>query len=196
MFGTQAPQPAIVTPVEPGGGLYRNDVINNCVIASVANALRAAAKSVTGADRYTTDEAIVAVFAIVAGVSLSAVGTVPGLTPLDALEWIETNGFAAGGPVVEAFSDLTALSNQSELCGAVARHGAAIVAVNLFSEDEFSDAQWRASPVGTIVGGHAMTLIGYTPNTVTLVTWGQVVTATWEWITTRLVSAYGMHWAL
>ncbi len=193
LFGV-APLPAVLDRPAWPVGLYRNDTLSDCVIAALANSLRAASWLRTGADRATTDEAVIAAFAEAAGVALDAVDTVPGLAPLDVLEAVQARGFVAGGPAPETFRSIAIVSARDTLCDATMRYGSAMVALDLFDGDLHSE--WTDAPSGDLVGGHMVLARRWTLDGPVLATWGGERQASWQWLMTRLVCGYAVDWVI
>ena len=189
-----APMPVVLNRVLPPVGLYRNDVLNDCVVAAVANSLRTASMLATGADRATTEDAVLAAFAGFANVPLAAVGAVPGLTPLDVLEAILTGGFAAGGPAPESFRTLRALSSRAAIEDAVLHLGSAMCAVDLYGDDDLMP--WIDAPSGDLIGGHMVLVRRWTTDGPLVATWGTERAASWEWLITRLRAGWGVDWVI
>jgi hypothetical protein len=193
LFGV-APLPAVLDRPAWPVGLYRNDVLNDCVIAALANSLRTTSWLRTGADRATTDDAVIASFAEAAGVALDAVGGVPGLMPLDVLEAIQAGGFEAGGPAPESFRSISTFATRDGICEAVMRYGSAMLAIDLFDGD--MDGEWTSPPAGGLDGGHMVLARRWTLDGPVLATWGGERQASWQWLMTRMVCGYAVDWVI
>ena len=59
------------------------------------------------------------------------------------------------------------------------------------AEDQFPN-EWTWQPSSPILGGHCVFLTGYTADYVALVTWGQIIQCTWEFLTNTLDEAHAL----
>ena len=193
VFGA-APIPPTLDRALPPVGLYRNDTLADCVVAALANSLRAQSMLVTGADRATTEDAVLAAFAGFANVPLDTVNAVPGLQPLDVIDAIQAGGFRAGGPAPETIRSCATVTTRDGLCDAAMRYGSAPIALDLYDGD--MDGEWTGSPVGGLVGGHMVLARGWTFDGPILATWGGDRAASWQWVMTRIVCGYAVNWTI
>jgi hypothetical protein len=183
-------------------GLYRNDALPDCTAAGLANARRAAGWVLDGADRVTTEDAVVRWFAATAGVAPTdaAMGALDGLVMLDVLETARDSGFDLGGqvPEVPLFASIDP-ADRMGIAHATATLGCAYLGIDLYAEDVAPDAEWSQPPVGDAVGGHCLLAWDYAgladTDTVRLPTWGALMPATWVWLQSRLREAFAVRWA-
>jgi len=84
-------------------------------------------------------------------------------------------------------------TNLDEVKSSIYVFGGIYLGVNLpqSAENQFP-GEWTVVPGSPIVGGHCIVAIGYDAEGIYIVTWGQVIKATWAWFSTYVDEAYAV----
>jgi hypothetical protein len=198
-FSAKSIPQAIIRPAWPVG-LYKNDQLNNCVVAALANSRRTESLVNDGCDWFTDDNEIIKFYAAVANTPIAEIQNAPGLYPIDVFRYVMTNGFKDGQQVPDVFPYVGVIPNSKySIVSTMAHQCSAFLAIDLYEEDMDTATPWSKAPTGNLVGGHAIISRGCSGmsenDTLTICTWGQEVKATWLWLSTRLQLAYALMWS-
>jgi hypothetical protein len=161
-------------------GMMFNDQYGDCTIAAIGHLIEAWTKGQT----IIPDKDILNFYFAITG------GQDTGCNELDVL-----NAWANAGldsDKIGAFAQVTP-TNLDEVKQGIYLFNGLYIGVNLpqSAEDQFQAGEnWTVSGDNTIIGGHAVILVGYDTDYVYLVTWGQLVKATWDWFTTYTEESY------
>lgn len=156
-------------------GMDGNDRVGDCTMAGAAHLIAAWDVEVGEHDPVPTGTAVVHEYFTLTG------GPDSGLIEHNVLKtWYGQGlwGNRLGGYAPVRAGDLTALHQ------AIAFYGGAYVGVQLPSsaQTQFSAGQpWTVDPSSPIEGGHCIVFVGYDPQFLYAVTWGQVAKVTYPW---------------
>ena len=174
------PDPAVTTQGPDFQGL------GNCTIVGGVNLIRVWDILVNESDAIPTANEAVGEYDNQSG------GQDTGLAETSVLQKWRTVGMFgekidAWGPVNH--SNITAIKN------AIAYYGACYFGVQLpeSAQQQFNPggaSTWSLVKGSPIEGGHCIVGVGYNDQGVQIITWGQVVTCTWEWIAEYLDESY------
>jgi hypothetical protein len=179
-------------PLKPGpasfdvsglGGTYPmdlNDRLSDCLCAAAAHMVQVFTELVDGTPYVPSDAEVLAMYQalgyVPADPSTDQGGTIP-----QALEVWRSQGIA--GHTIKGWAEIP-MSNQAEVVAACATFQGLYAGLNVpqSAVDQFKAGQpWRLqSPDGGIAGGHCVPVLGYDARGVTLVTWGRVIRADWD----------------
>lgn len=127
-----------------------------------------------------SDAQILAAYSAITGYSPNNPNSDNGANVLDVLNYWRKSGIAGRKIVAYVAVDHT---NREHLRLAVDMFGGCYIGVQLpqSAMDDFNaDKPWKRL-TGKILGGHAIVVVGYDANTVSLVTWGKEIKASWPW---------------
>lgn len=184
--------PTLPETVLPPGVLnwrmFLNDKYGDCTMAAAAHADMAWNMLVNESDPIPSDpEVKKEYFALTGGVD-------SGLVETTLLAHWKSNGLF--GYTIDAYApvphtDINAIKQ------AIAFYGGCYMGVQLpeSAQQQFvqdGPSTWSVVPNSPIEGGHAIHAVGYNNLGVQIISWGQVVTCTYEWITKYLDEAYAL----
>ena len=155
-----------------------NSDVGDCVLAAQGKFLRRALAAEYGTLIAVQEQEIVTAYFLETG------GADTGLNIEDSLaNWMQA-GWVGGGQLRKcaAYARVDA-TNATEVKQAVSRLGGAIIGINLpqgWVDANDAGQVWDVPPAdATIVGGHAMYVVAYDADGVTVETWGQRQVLTW-----------------
>lgn len=197
-MGASGPAPAAYAPVLTTPTLGHNDVAPDCVVVALANSARAWALT-HGFDLPMPDQALYDLYGAVCpcAADLAAIEATNGLVMLDAMQRVERYGFA-NGCIAPIGAEVRAIDPDDSVAlrDAVFARGSALVGIDLFAADETEPFAWTGAPVGDLLGGHAVAIVGYNPAGWTLATWGMLVRCSRAWLSGRIRESYAPTWLL
>lgn len=165
---------------------YLNDRIGDCTIADSGHAEQVFSHFGQGTTVTVTDQDVLTVYERVSGYDPSDPDTDQGCIIQDVLSDWRRNGLAGHKILAFLQVDHTSKDETAACCwlfGGV-RLGVYLPQSALDAFD--TGSRWDYDPMAdnTILGGHDVRIVGYdTPSaTFTVVTWGALVTVTWEWV--------------
>jgi hypothetical protein len=164
----------------PDWGMYLNDQLGICTIAAVMHDLMLWS-SLASTEFIPTDAQALEAYSAITGYTPTDSSTDTGACESDVLSYWKETGIA--GKKISAYVSVNQNKLQ-EIKSAIALFGAVYAGVQLpdTAEDEFQAGKPWDNLKGTIVGGHAITLVGYTPDYVTCVTWGKTQLISYPWL--------------
>lgn len=159
-----------------------NDREGCCTVSCVGHQIMNWTASVTGTAVVVPDTEIQRVYSILSPWDRGA-------NIADVLDFWKSSG--VGGNKLSAY---LAVNPQDPIAvrQAVEVFGNLYLGVNVTQGDmnAFSNGQPWSTAGGWVVGGHAIPIVGYDDQYVTVVTWGKVQRATWAWFEARCDEAY------
>lgn len=170
--------------------MYANDRVGDCTCAQAGHAILSWTHNSIKQDDIT-DGQIVAAYSIVTGYNPSDPSSDQGAALLDVLKFWRSDGI--GGHRITSFAAIDPYNTQ-ELKAAVAWFGGATIGLNIPQSalDQFQqNANWDTVS-GSIVGGHAIRVLGYNNYGPWFVTWSRRMQMTWEFYMGQCDEAYAV----
>jgi len=163
-----------------------NDRLGCCTVSGVGHALMAWNFEVSENDHLPTDAEVEQTYFSLTG------GADSGCVEADVLETWRTKGLF--GQTIAAYAPVET-NDFLGLQQAIAFYGAAYlgVALPMSAQEQFQAGQpWTVDPFSPIEGGHCIVAVGYTPEYVQCVTWGQVVNVSYPWLSSYLTECWAI----
>lgn len=163
-------------------GMMLNDALGDCTIAGTGHSIQTWTKF--NFDYYTPPDAdILKAYEAVSGYIDGVTSTDNGANMLDVLNYWRNTGIS--GHKILAYASL-ASKDESQFKAAVYLFGLGYIGFNVpaYVEDLFDDNSiaWDIPKAGqdtTIVGGHAIIGVKFTPQYIYFISWGEVYKMTW-----------------
>ena len=161
----------------------------DCVIAGAVNSLRTWNVLVSESDPIPDANGAVTQYLALSG------GQDTGLSETSTLQtWRSTGLF--GGEKISAWAPVQH-TNITAIQNAIAYYGVAYFGVQLpdSAQNQFNpggQSTWSVVPGAQIEGGHCIIGISYNDAGIQIVTWGQIVTCTWQWIAEYVDESYAI----
>lgn len=177
-------------------GEMGNDRLGNCTCAAAGHLIQGWTGNATGTPIVLSDNDIVLAYEAVGGYNPADPSTDNGCVELDVLNYWRNNGIGPASHKIAAYASVNP-KNFNEVMQAVDLFGGIYIGVGLpTSAQSQVGGLWdvtSASP-GDINswGGHAIPIVGYTPNDLTCVTWGALQKMTWPWLLAYCDEAYAL----
>lgn len=174
-------------------GMMLNDSLGDCTCAAIGHTIQAWTAE-GGAQVILPDTDILSAYELFCGYKPGDPSTDQGGVELDVLNGWRKAG--VGGHTIGAYATLQKSAGgvfhrgswQHDVMNAVHYFGAAYIGVQLTDAD-VQDAAWIYHHGGTR-DGHAIPIVAYDPDGVTVITWGQLVKASWSFINGYMDEAY------
>jgi hypothetical protein len=160
-----------------------NDVYGDCTIAALAHAVTVY-RGLVGRVRIPSRHGVVALYLKLTG------GQDSGMNELDVLNYWRNHQVAGDAILGYAAVDH---KDRRHVKQAIQLFGGLYIGFNVQEgavEDFEAGRPWKAGPPDG--GGHAVYVVGYTPQGVTVLTWGGVQRATWGWWDAQVEEAYAI----
>jgi hypothetical protein len=169
-------------------GMLLNDQLGDCTSADCGHALMLRTAN-TGTWVQPKDSDILAVYEATGQYNPADPSTDQGAEESVVCDYMEKVGLLGHKSVgTAAVATGTIDSNALDrIRWSVQMFGACRLGVNLpnDAEDQFSaNTPWALTPGQTAVGGHDIPVVGYTPEHLTVVTWGRLQLVNWDWLKT------------
>lgn len=168
----------------PVWGMLGNDQWGDCTCAGDGHVACQQSRIGTGTEVVPTTAQALAVYSAISGFNPNA--GPPGQNPTDngatvqsALGYLRRHGMA--GFSIAAFAEI-GVKDTSKVKQAIAELGALSLGINLPASamTQFNNGEpWQVVPGSQIDGGHCVIAVGYDPEWVYVVTWGQVQKMSW-----------------
>jgi hypothetical protein len=178
----------------PSWGMMLNDFLGDCTCAAAGHCEMLWTAN-AGREFTPSDDDILAAYEAVGGYKPGEPDTDNGAFELDVLKYWRETGIA--GRRIAAFAAVNPL-NHDHLKLAVMLFGAAYIGVALPVSAQGQEA-WDVPPGGAkgegepgSWGGHAVPIVGYDPNFLTVVTWGATKKMTWAFLDAYCDEAYAV----
>lgn len=174
--GLPAP-PATIAPQDLTWGMMKNDALGDCTIAAAGH-MEMSWTAAAGSPFTPTDGAIVKAYMDVSGYSpCIGASTDRGAVELDVLNYWRQTGIA--GRQITAYGVVNPLDHYDVRQCAFIFEGL-YIGLNLPSSAQDQDV-WDVTPgmAPGSWGGHAVPVVGYDVDTLTVVTWGALQKMTW-----------------
>lgn len=175
-------------------GTMQNDAIGDCTIAAAGHMIQAWTTN-NGAELVLPDSTIVAEYSAITGYVPGDESTDNGAVELDVLNYWRKTGI--GGHKIAGYVSLTP-KNRDHVRLSVDLLGGCYLGISL-PKTILDQEMWtvpESGPVGDAapgsLGGHAVPVVNYGPAGIVIVTWGKLVTMTWEFFNEYVDEAYGI----
>ena len=199
---TTEPPPLVVdrSHLTPQFKMFYNDTIGNCTCAAVYNSM-IAWQALIGSSIAIPEILAVELYSAVTGYTPDNPSTDQGAAEDDVLAYGVRTGYATRNYLYTPMWGTIDSGNINLMASAVAKFGVAYQGVFMRRGDmELLDAGKPLEVVPgmdmSIAGGHALLILSYEglrPNDrVQLITWGTLITATWEWVLARSIESHGL----
>lgn len=186
--------------INPAPRMLGNDTLSNCTSAGIGNYLRAVS-SLAAFQTNVTEENAVMFYEESAGYR-GTPETDMGAAETEVLSYAMRNGYPTDGGVFYPLwgSCQPTVQNIARVTQTL---GAAYLGIKLTHQDMEQISQPGAILRGGldnsgIAGLHCLLSWDYTGltagDTVSLITWGEVIRVSWEWLMARVLEAHGMIW--
>lgn len=173
--------------------MYLNDQLGDCTCAEVGHQIESDSTYGSGTTVAVADGDVLALYELAGGYVPGDPSTDQGAMIQDVLTAWRNTG--CGGHKCLAFAQLD-ITNMTALRSAVADFGSVDIGFEVYQGDmdAFNAGQeWStAYAQGSLLGGHSVEVVGYDAAGFTLVTWGALQKATWEWWNARVDEAWAV----
>lgn len=173
-------------------GMMLNDTLGCCTIAGVGHAIQVLTAN-AGTEATVPDSTILQYYENWDGYVDGDPSTDNGGIELDVLNDWKQNGFS--GHKLLAFAD-PAVSNLTEIKQAIALFGGLYIGLSVTDQvmqnNNDPTVPWDVTPQDTIDGGHCVYAVGYDPNFVYIISWGQIYKMTWAYWTANVDEAHAL----
>ena len=202
MMARLPPARLIRDHIDPSPRMLANDTVGDCVSAGIGNALRATS-ALGGFQTDVTDDNALMFYEESAGYR-GTPETDNGAVETEVLSYALRHGYPTESGTYYPLWGSTD-TGRSSVALLMASLGVAYLGVRLATTDMDNVARYGADTVLMLdngipgsAGGHCLLAWDYTGlgdnDTVTLLTWGMRIKATWSWIDSRIMESHGMVW--
>lgn len=202
MMARLPPARLIRDHIDPSPRMLANDTVGDCVSAGIGNALRATS-ALGGFQTDVRDDNALMFYEESAGYR-GTPETDNGAVETEVLSYALRHGYPTETGTYYPLWGSTD-TGRSSVALLMANLGVAYLGVRLATTDMDNVARYGADTVLTLdngvpgsAGGHCLLAWDYTGlddnDTVTLLTWGMRIKATWSWLDSRIMEAHGMVW--
>ena len=200
MMARLPPTRLIRDHIDPSPRMLGNDTVSDCTSAGLGNALRATS-ALGGFQTDVTDDNALMFYEESAGYR-GTPQTDNGAVETEVLSYALRNGYPTeSGTYYPLWG--SADTGRSSVALLMASLGVAYLGVRLATSDMDNVARYGEDTVLTLdngipgsAGGHCLLAWDYTglgdDDTVTLLTWGMRIKATWAWLDSRIMEAHGL----
>ena len=200
MMARLPPARLIRDHINPSPRMLGNNVVGDCTSAGIGNALRAIS-ALGGYQTDVTDDNALMFYEESAGYR-GTPETDTGAVETEVLSYALRNGYPTESGTYYPLWGSTG-TGRSSVALLMASLGAAYLGVQLSTSDMDNVARCGNDTVLTLdngipgsAGGHCLLAWDYTglsdTDTVTLLTWGMRIKATWAWLDSRIMEAHGL----
>lgn len=176
-------------------GMMHNDTLGDCTCAAAGHMIMAWTASSKGKASRPTDKAIVKAYCAVSGYDPKTGANDNGAVELDVLNYWRKSG--VGGHTIGAFA-ATTLKNIDHVKAAVYLFGGCYIGLSLPNSAQGQDV-WdvpAGGPTGAgekgSWGGHAVCVVGYDEQGLSVITWGALKKMTWAFWNTYCDESYAI----
>ena len=202
MMARLPPARLIRDHIDPSPRILGNNVVGDCTSAGLGNALRAIS-ALGGYQTDVTDDNALMFYEESAGYR-GTPETDNGAVETEVLSYALRLGYPTESGTYYPLWGSTD-TGRSSVALLMASLGVAYLGVRLSTTDMDSVARYGADTILKLdngipgsAGGHCLLAWDYTGlgdnDTVTLLTWGMRIKATWSWLDSRIMEAHGMVW--
>lgn len=176
-------------------GMMMNDTLGDCTCAAVYHA-RQVWTAATGAESTETDVEPLRLYEAVGGYNPNDPSTDQGAAEQDILQyWLKTGVPLDGNQApdkIAAFFEVDP-RNTDDVKRVINECGVCYIGFDVPDDiDETPGSTWEYNADAGSQGGHAVVLVGYDADTVTLISWGALYKMTWEFFTKQTDEAYAV----
>jgi hypothetical protein len=183
------------TKAVPSWPMLKNDVIGDCTIAAALHQIESWSYN-AGVPFIPTDGEALAAYEAVSGYDPKTGANDNGAVLLDVLKYWKKNGIA--NHKIIAYVALEP-NNHIQLKQSIDLLGTAYIGLALPLAAQNQEGVWHMTQVGTkgqgapeSWGGHAVNIVGYDDNGLTLITWGRTWRMTWRFYENYCDESYGI----
>lgn len=159
--------------------MYLNDELGDCTEAMVGHAIQSTSTYGDGATVTITDDDVLTAYERVSGYRPGHPATDQGAVLQDVFnDWRK---IGVGGHKALAFGEVR-VTSRDQIKTAINVFGAVGLGLVVTQQmmDDFNAGNGWSRAGGEQLGGHAVVAVGYTPDGVYVVTWGEVILMTWQ----------------
>jgi len=174
--------------------MYKNDEIGDCTCAAMAHQIHSWTKA-AGSELILPEETVIGAYEAVGNYTPGDDSTDNGAVELDVLKWWRGSGI--GGHKINAFLSVDHTSvGHFKTCVAIL--GGCYIGIALPKTAEDQDSKWSVVPgkdgsdAPGSWGGHAVVVLGYNGDGVIFVSWGTVMTMTWDFFAKYVDEAWAV----
>jgi hypothetical protein len=173
-----------------------NDRIGDCTCAAAGHMIQSWSANAAGAEGeiVPTDDQVVAAYSAISGYDPQTGANDNGAAELDVLNFWRQTGIAGNQLTAFAAVDWT---NVDQVRQAIHLFGGLYLGLNMprSAEDQTDSGEpWEVGPrlFNPIVGGHAVPAVAYSPQYLTVITWGQKQLMSWDFLGRYCEEAYAL----
>ena len=172
-------------------GMMLNDTLGDCTCAAAFHA-RQVWTANTGAEDSPPDADVLQLYEQACGYIPSDPSTDQGGNEQDVLKFLMNKGYPDIGDKLAAFFEVDP-RNTADIKTVINECGVCYIGFDVPENiDETPGALWKLDMSANIEGGHAVVLVGYDSDTVTLISWGALYKMTWEFFQYYTDEAYAI----
>ena len=179
--------------------MFENDTVGDCTCAAAGHDIEAWTITATGVEAQLTNQQVIAAYSAITGYDPATGANDNGANELAVLNYwqsAETPGF--GGHHIGAFAEVDP-TNHQEVEQAVYLFGSLYLGLNMPKTAQAQTSAGEPWDVGTgpdaepgSWGGHAVPVLAYDQNSLTVVTWGALQKMTWSFLDKYCDEAYAL----
>lgn len=174
-------------------GMMLNDTLGDCTCAAVYHARQVWTLN-NGGEKTQSDTAVLQLYKKACGYNPTDPSTDRGGNEQTVLTYLLKHGMPLGGGVdkIKAFFEVDP-RNLDDIKTVINECGVCYIGFDVPKNiDETPGSIWQLDKAAPIEGGHAVALVGYDPDTVTLISWGSLYKMTWEFFQYYTDEAYAI----
>lgn len=175
-------------------GMMMNDRLGDCTCAAVYHARQVWTANI-GVEVTDPDSAVLALYEKACGYNPADASTDQGGVEQKVLTYLLNEGFpvAVGTPdKIVAFFEVDP-RNTDDIKRVIAECGVCYIGFDVPDNiNEEPGSVWQLDKDAAVQGGHAVILVGYDEETVTLISWGGLYKMTWDFFTYWTEEAYAI----
>jgi hypothetical protein len=171
--------------------MMRNDTIGDCTCAAAGHLIQCWSTN-AGAPTVPTDDQVVVAYSAITGYDPATGTNDNGAAELDVLNYWRHTGIAGNKLSSYVAVDPT---RPQEVCDAIWLFGGVYLGLEMPESAEQQTAAgrpWTTVWYSPIIGGQAVPAVGYDPQYLKVITWGQVQLVGWEFLARRCDEAYAL----
>ena len=174
-------------------GMMLNDILGDCTCAAAGHMIAQWSQYAQGTETVIPDDAVLKAYEAVSGYQPGDDATDTGAAMLDVLRYWRKHGI--GGHKIQSFVSVDP-RNIKEVKTSVSLFGNLYIGIQLPASAQGKDSwtvpdggPYRDGSPGTW-GGHCVPVVAYSPQTLTVVTWGKTLKMSWNFFHDYVDEAY------